>query len=199
MSGGTWDQWKRRRGYNPYGGTTQGAFTVQVVMDPSAKTRLQAGIIHGLEQCAAELRMTWAANLPGSLAGSMQMAMAPPEDGASVFSTDYRARFFEMGAKKHTITPKAGRHAAREAKQAYQLGLRGKARKELRQRALGEAYAFGASPVLRFQIGYGGGAGVYAAKVHHPGMRKTEPGRKALRETLPKMPSIMATAIERAL
>jgi hypothetical protein len=128
----------------------------------------------------------------------MRMTMAPP-DGASVFSTDYRARFFEMGAKKHTITPKAGRHAAREAKQAYQMGLRGKARRELRQRVLGEAYAYGAAGVLRFQVGYGGGAGEYVTKVHHPGMRKTEPGRKALRETLPKMPDIMAAAIARAL
>lgn len=199
MSGGTWDAWKRRRGYNPYQGTTQGAFSIEVVAEwPDVYRRINAGMIVGLAKAADELRMSWAANLPGSMAQSVGFRAAPP-DSVVIGSDDFRARFFEMGAKKHTITAKAPRHAAREARQAFQLGLRGKARKALRARVLAEALAYGGARALRFQVGYGAGGGVYAAKIKHPGMQKTEPGRNAVREILPHIPGIMAAAIQREL
>ncbi len=182
---------------NAYGGTDHGVFTVRVTMNPEAKNALNRGIYRGLERCAEELKLAWADNLPGRIGSSVRVDMGDGSSGrATVGAHDYRARFFESGARRHTIRPAAVAAGYSVARAAYRKGLRGKARKELRLSVTAGLLAAGSSPVLRVMAW--GPAG-YATKLKHPGFPATRPGRNALREVLPLMPEIMAAEIARAL
>jgi hypothetical protein len=191
----------RRRG-PAYGGGVQGAFSLEVIADwPDIDQRITRGVRRGLEQAGDELRMSWAARLPGSMARSVRFRVTSSGTGgqAVIGSTDFRARFFESGARRHTIVPVATAIAKRTALRAFRKGLRGKARTELRQSTFAGLVAGGMTPVLRFQVGYGAGGGAYATKVRHPGMQATHPGRNAVREVLPSIAAIMCASIQREL